>query len=85
MSFDLNSASAFKPKVESTFLGKGGGNGSTGYFKMKKKKQEEEESILSSNSGSVDFIESMDTYGSFEAYQEESMLDKLKGFIKKFQ
>lgn len=47
MSFDFTRASSFKPKVENTFLGKGGGGGNTGYFQQERKKKDEDISILS--------------------------------------
>ena len=52
MSFDINSMPQFKPKVESTMLGKGGGGGGTGYFRMHK--GEEEEIVLKSEPDKVD-------------------------------
>lgn len=85
MSFDFTSASAasFKPKVENTFLGKGGGGGNTGYFRQKKKKGENKDvSIMSSylNDDKLDKI-SMSGMPAFD--EEKGFMEKLKGFMGK--
>ncbi len=86
MSFDLNMvASSFKPKVENTFLGKGGGNGSTGYFNQRRKKQEENnESILLKDPG-TDILEKIgdNIEEEIQGEKTENILDKVKSFLKR--
>ncbi len=86
MSFDLNMvASSFKPKVENTFLGKGGGNGSTGYFNQRRKKQDENNaSILLQNEG-TDILEKIGDNINEDIKEEkpENILDKVKNLLKR--
>jgi hypothetical protein len=86
MSFDLNMvASSFKPKVENTFLGKGVGNGSTGYFNQRRKKQDENNaSILLQNEG-TDILEKIGDNINEDIKEEkpENILDKVKNLLKR--
>ncbi len=81
MSFEFNSVATFKPKVENTFLGKGGGGGKTGYFRQGKKKKDEDNSILSAYL-SEDKLEKMATEA-FETETKDGIMDKFKGFLGK--
>ena len=81
MAFDFSSAASFKPKVENTFLGKGGGGGNTGYFKQKKKKEDEDKSIMS-NFLSEDKLEKMADSG-MPSFEEKGLLDKFKDLMGK--
>ena len=86
MSFDLNMvASSFKPKVENTFLGKGGGNGSTGYFNQRRKKQEEKNKSILLKEDGTDILEKIGDNIEEEINSEknESMLDRVKNFLRK--
>ena len=85
MSFDLNMvASSFKPKVENTFLGKGGGNGSTGYFSQRRKKQEENTASILARDDGTDILEKIgnDVTENLNEEKNENLLDKVKGFLK---
>lgn len=83
MSFDFNMASAsFKPKVENTFLGKGGGGGNTGYFRHGKKKKDEDDSIMS-NFLNEDILEKSFNSDIPELNNHQGILDKIKGFLGK--
>ena len=76
---DFNLISSFKPKVENTFLSKGGGGGNTGYFNQGRKKKDDE-SIL----GKILEDESLDKFTDNnipEFLDEESFLSKVKGFL----
>ena len=86
MSFDLNMvASSFKPKVENTFLGKGGGNGSTGYFNQRRKKQEENNTSILLKEEGTDILERIgdNVENEIEGEKTETILDKVKNFLKK--
>ncbi len=85
MSFDFTSASAasFKPKVENTFLGKGGGGGNTGYFRQKKKKGEDKDVSIMSSFLNEDKLDRMSTAEMPSFDEEKSFMDKLKGFMGK--
>ena len=81
MSFDFNMAGAsFKPKVENTFLGKGGGGGNTGYFQQGRKKKDEDNSILS-NFLNEDVLDMAYENSIPELENEQGILDKVKGFL----
>ena len=85
MSFDLNMvASSFKPKVENTFLGKGGGNGSTGYFNQRRKKQEEENKSILLKENGTDILEKIgDNIEEVQLEEKsENILEKVKKFLK---
>ena len=85
MSFDFTSASAasFKPKVENTFLGKGGGGGNTGYFRQKKKKGDEKDTSIMTSLLSEDKLDRMSTAGMPSFDEEKGFMEKLKGFMGK--
>lgn len=83
MAFDFSSAASFKPKVENTFLGKGGGGGNTGYFRQKKKDEDEKDKSIMTNFLSEDKLDKMSVSGMPPMEQEESFMDKLKGFVGK--
>ena len=86
MSFDLNMvASSFKPKVENTFLGKGGGNGSTGYFNQRRKKQEENNTSILLKEEGTDILERIgeNVEDEIQGETKETILDKVKSFLKK--
>jgi len=76
---DFNLISSFKPKVENTFLSKGGGGGNTGYFNQGRKKKDNDSSILGKalNGESIDKFSDSD----ISELLDESFLDKVKGFL----
>ena len=75
---DFNLISSFKPKVENTFLSKGGGGGNTGYFNQGRKKKDKDDSIL----GKMLDGDSADKFGNdVPEVEEENILDKVKGFL----
>ena len=81
MSNDFNVIGTFKPKVENTFLGKGGGGGNTGYFNQRRKKKDENTSIMSIMK-SEDTIEKFTSSNIPEITEEQGLMDKIKGFFK---
>lgn len=85
MSFDFTSAAAasFKPKVENTFLGKGGGGGNTGYFRQKKKKGSDKDVSIMTSFLSEDKLDKMSMAGMPQLDEEQSFMEKLKGFMGK--
>ncbi len=82
MAFDFTSATAFKPKVQNTFLSKGGGGGNTGYFQQERKKKDDDKPILG-GSLSEDVLEKMSDVEIEELKKEPTLLQKIKGFLKK--
>ena len=80
MSNDFNLIGAFKPKVENTFLGKGGGGGNTGYFNQRQKKKDEKPvlSIMKEQ----DMVEKFTSSHIPEYPEEEGLMDKIKGFLR---
>ncbi len=83
MAFDFTSAASFKPKVENTFLGKGGGGGNTGYFRQKKKKGDEKDTSIMTSLLSEDKLDRMSMQGVPMQEEEKNFIDKLKGFMGK--
>ena len=83
MAFDFGSAASFKPKVENTFLGKGGGGGNTGYFRQKKKGEDEKDKSIMTSFLSEDKLDRISETDIPREYSENGFLDKLKGFVGK--
>ena len=85
MSFDFTSAASasFKPKVENTFLGKGGGGGNTGYFRQKKKKGNDKDVSIMTNFLSEDKLDRMSMAEMPTFDEEKGFMEKLKGFMGK--
>ena len=79
---DFNLISSFKPKVENTFLSKGGGGGNTGYFNQGRKKKDDNDSIL----GKMLENQSLDKFHDdniSEFLDNESFLGKVKSFLSR--